>query len=65
MLAYARAFDDWLVNVNFAVANLQIEFTVRVCANPSFVVDWCPLSTKVGQRYKTAFSAPHTFRPAL
>ena len=42
------AGGDWLVKVDVAVANLNVESTVRVGANPGFVVYRRSLTTVIG-----------------
>ena len=36
------------VNVNVAVSDLNVEATIEVGANPSLVMNGCPLTAKVG-----------------
>ena len=38
MLSDSSASHDWLVDVDFTVSNLEIEFALGVGAYPSFVV---------------------------
>src|SRR5260221_99214 len=42
-----RAVVDRLVDEDLAVADLQIEGAIGVCANPGFVFDWRALVPKV------------------
>ena len=41
---------DWLVQIDIAVANLDIEPTGRIDANPCFVVDRGPLAAIIRER---------------
>ena len=38
---------DWLVPVYFTIPDLQVEITIRVGADPRFVIDRCPLTTEL------------------
>jgi len=49
MLSDASASDDRLVDVDFAVSNLQVEFAIGICADPRFVVNCSTLRSEVRQ----------------
>lgn len=43
-----------LVNVQVTVANLEVEATIRVGADPRLIVDRCPLAAEIRQRHEIA-----------
>ena len=53
------------VQVHVAVANLEVESTIRVAAYPSLVMDWCPLASEIGQGEQAALGTYSAFRPSL
>jgi hypothetical protein len=52
---------DWLVDIDIAVSDLQVESTLRVGANPGFVLDRGPLAAKIRKRHKVSSIAFLTF----
>ncbi len=42
-----RAAHNGFINIDVAIPDFQVEATVRVGANPGFVVNSCPLTAKV------------------
>ncbi len=49
-----RAVGDGLVQVDIAVADLDVESAVRAAAYPGFVMNRCALTSKVRQREQTS-----------
>jgi len=47
MLSDTGALNDRLVDVNFAVSNLQVVLALRIRADPRFVVDRRTLCAKI------------------
>jgi hypothetical protein len=43
---------DGFVNIDIPIPDFQIEATIRIGADPGFVVNSCPLTTKVRQGYQ-------------
>ena len=41
------AAHNGFINIDVAIPDFQVEATVRVGANPGFVVNSCPLTAKV------------------
>lgn len=54
---------DWLVPMNFPIADLQIEVAIWVRADPGLVVHSGTLSAKIGKRHKHSAIAGYTLRP--
>ena len=52
---------DRLVEVNVAVTDFDIESTIRIYANPCFVMDSGSLATIVRERDETPYFAVQTF----
>jgi hypothetical protein len=65
MLSNASTAYDRFIEVNFAVSNFEIEFTVGVCADPRLIVHCGALSAKVRQRYKIAFPTTQAIWPVI
>ena len=55
----------WLVEVDVAVADFNVESTVGVAAYPCLVVDWRSLTSKVGQRQQAPALASAAFGPTV
>ena len=49
-----RAAGNRLIDVEIAVADLDIEATIGVCARPGFEVDRGALAAKIGKRNEVA-----------
>src|SRR5262249_23020223 len=60
-----RAIADRLVDDDIAVANLHVVQTVRIGADPRFVLDRCALASKVRERHQVAGTALPTPRKRL
>jgi hypothetical protein len=46
--------DNGFVNINVTVPDFQVETTIRIGANPRFVVNGCPLTTKVRKGHQVS-----------
>ena len=46
--------QDGLVNIDIPIPDLQVKATIRLSADPGFVVNSCPLTTKVRQGYQVS-----------
>jgi hypothetical protein len=55
------AAHDGLVNIDIPVPDLQVKATIRLGTDPGFVVNGCPLTTKVRQGYQVSRVAFETF----
>ncbi len=55
------SWGDWLVEVNVAVPNLDVEATSGVDANPGLVMDGSPLAAVVRERDETSDITTQTF----
>ncbi len=42
-----RAIVDWLVNIDIAITNFQVKTTLRIGANPGFILDRRALTTEI------------------
>ncbi len=60
-----RPAHNGFVNINITVPDFQIEATVRIGADPRFVVDSRPLRAKVRQGYQVSFGALAAFRKTI
>ena len=49
------------INIDIPIPDLQVKATIRVSANPGFVVNSCPLIAKIRQRHKVSTLALLTF----
>jgi hypothetical protein len=56
------AAHNWLIDINIAVPDFQIETALWVCANPGFIVNCCPLATEIRQRNEVPNLTLLTFR---
>jgi hypothetical protein len=45
---------DWLIDIDIAISDLQVESTLRVCANPGFVLDRGSLAAKIRKRHEVS-----------
>jgi hypothetical protein len=43
---------DGFVNIDIPIPDLQVKATIRIGADPGFVVNGCPLTTEVRQGYQ-------------
>ena len=43
------AAQDGFIDINVTIPNFQVEAAIRIGANPGFVVNCCPLATKIRQ----------------
>jgi hypothetical protein len=50
----ARAAEDRLIQIYIAVPDFQVEPTLRISANPGFIMNRCPLAAEIGQRNQIA-----------
>ena len=50
------------IYINIAIPDFQIEATIRISANPRFVVNSCPLTAKIRQGHQVTRLALLTFR---
>ncbi len=50
------------VDINITVPDFQVEATIRIGANPGFVVNSCPLTAKIRQGHQVSRLAFLTFR---
>jgi hypothetical protein len=65
MLSDSSTAYDRLVDVNFAISNLYVVFTLWVCAYPSLVVNSSTLSSEVGQGDQSTFITIYALRPVV
>jgi len=49
-----RPVHDGFVDIDITVPDFQVEAAIRVGANPRFVVDICPLATKIRQGHQVS-----------
>ena len=42
-----RSAHDWLIDVNIAIPDFQVEAALRIGANPGFVLYVCSLAAKI------------------
>ena len=49
-----RAAHNGFINIDITIPDFQVEATVRVSANPGFVVNSCPLTAKVRQGHQVS-----------
>jgi len=42
------------INIDIAIPDFQVETTIRIGTNPCFVMDSCPLTTKVRQGHQVS-----------
>ena len=59
------AAGNWLVKVDIAIADLDIESAVGVAAHPCLVVNWSALAPEIRERQETTLLASAAFRPSL
>jgi len=52
---------DWLIQINIAVANLDVEPARRIYTNPCLVMDRSPLAAIIRERNKTPSFTVQTF----
>ena len=52
---------DWLIQIDIAIANLDIEPASRIYTNPRLVMDRSPLAAIIRERNKTPSFAVQTF----
>ena len=57
-----RSAHNGFIYIYVAVPNLQIVATLRISADPGFVLNGCTLAAKIGQGYQVASLALLTFR---
>jgi hypothetical protein len=46
-----RPAHNRFINIDIAIPDLQVETAVRIGANPRFVMNRCPLASKIRQGY--------------
>jgi hypothetical protein len=46
--------DNGLVNVDITIPDFQIETAIRIGADPSLVMNRCPLTSKIGQGHQVS-----------
>jgi hypothetical protein len=46
--------QDWLIQIDIAIPDFEIVTTLRIRADPGFVIDSCTLAAKIRQRHKVA-----------
>jgi len=46
------AAHNGFVNIYVAIPDFQVESTIRISANPSLVMNGCPLTAKIRQRHQ-------------
>lgn len=56
-----NAAHNRLINIDIPIPDLQVEATSGISANPSFVVDIRPLTTKIGKGHQVSNLALLTF----
>ena len=49
-----RSAHDGFINIDIAVPDFQVKTAIRIGANPGFVLNICPLTTEIGQRYQVS-----------
>ena len=49
-----RPAHNGFINIDIAIPDFQVESTIRIGANPGFVVNGCPLATKIRQRHQVS-----------
>lgn len=57
-----RAVADWLITIEIAVADLDIETTIGVGASPSLEVNGCPLPSEVRKGHQLTVAATSALR---
>ena len=50
------------IYIDITIPDFQVESTIRIGANPRFVVNGCPLVTKIGQGHQVTRLAFLAFR---
>ena len=56
-----RSAHNGFINVDIAIPDFQVESTIRIGANPGFVVNSCPLATKIRQGHQVSSLALQAF----
>ena len=57
-----RPAHNRFIKVNITVPDFQVKAAIRIGANPSFVVDSCPLTAKIRQGHQVTRITLQTFR---
>ena len=55
------AAHDGLVNIDIPIPDLQVKAAIGVGTNPGFIMDSCPLITKIRQGYQISCITLLTF----
>ena len=49
-----RPAHDGFINIDITIPDFQVEPAIRIGANPGFVVNSCPLATKIRQGHQVS-----------
>jgi hypothetical protein len=49
-----RPAHDRFINIDITIPDFQVESAIRIGANPGFVVNSCPLATKIRQGHQVS-----------
>ena len=49
-----RPAHDRFINIDITIPDFQVEPAIRIGANPGFVVNSCPLATKIRQGHQVS-----------
>ena len=49
-----RSAHEGFINIDIPIPDFQVKATIRIGANPGFVMNSCPLATKIRQGYQVS-----------
>ena len=56
-----RSAHNGFINIDITIPDFQVESAIRICANPGFVLNGCPLAAKIRQGYQISCITLLTF----